>query len=620
MVKRRKLRNTRQKALFGEAITAAATLAAAGIQAAATAKSARTQADSILQNAKDNAEAMQLQNDNNNKLQTELLEFTKTQNDQNRQIMKDMQMNLQLAAGAQSARDRREASKIIVKYGGKKRRKLRDIAYSFLQGGNIPFQVTDGGGVIPIGQTPEGFDIYKIFGDSHKDYHRTRGGKYKSGVGFKYPDGSEIEGERNELAVATPDDMYFLSAHTRHGFNPAKAVENGMNPIYAYQIQEAYKNVDGIDSEGNYTPPVERRLALAGGSTRNNKTTKQTIRSLNNRHKFEGGGWWIGPTIGAAGNFLGAGLASWGIGSGSKYLSRRVGEAGDILANAYGQLRGVNFDDVFGGGANGKLSFSLGHYMPAVRSSYYNADPWLEEVHRNLRRVQGATNNTTGSTAAQLNRLNTATANAAEETSKIYANKANIEEQYKQANMQAINEAAAHNAQLDIEMNKNYMATRADLAKFNANIENEKILGAAEARSDALTQQGAIGAQSRQGIGNAWGSALAQSGLGFANAYNSKLAQDNNLRLARLSATPTGELAYLSDPNTPIAEAQSKISQWRAAANAASDQGAKDYFNGLADQLEAARFNKKSNKPNWLGKVNDIIDSLNNIRYLNYKF
>lgn len=615
MAKRRKIRNTRPKALFGEAAAIVAQTVAqtanALLQANATRDAARTQADSVIQNARSQADAMQQQNENNNKLQTQMMEFTKTQNDQNRQLMKDMQMNMQLTAGAQSARDRREASKIILKRGGSARRKLRD-AYSSLQGGNIPFRVTDGGYALAVGQTPEGYGIYKFVGDTHKDYHKTRGGKYKSGIGLKFPDGEEIEVENGEYGVQSPNDMYVYSAHTRHNFNPAKAIEQGMSPQDVAAIQETYKAIDGIDSEGNNTTPVKRRLRNGG------TTTKQTIASLKNRHRYAtGGNWWLSPTISGVGNLLGAGLASWGIGSGSKYLSNRIGEAGDILANAYGQLKGVEMDDVFGANANGKLSFSLGHYLPVIRSSYYNANPELAQVDRDVRRQNNAVNNNTLSSAARLSRTNLANAAAQDARSKIYAEKANREEQIKQQNVQAINEAAAHNAQLDIEMNKNFFGTKADLAKFNANVANERILGAAEARADALSQQGAIGAQSRQGIANAWGSAISQTGLGFANAYNNKVTRDHELAMARMSATPTGQLTYWSDESTPIEGARQQIEQWRAAAENASTQSSKDYFNGLADQLEAARFKNRVKNPSKFNNGLDKIQTLLNFIDLN---
>lgn len=275
---RHKLRNTRAKALFGAdgAAAGAAILAAAGINVAgqmaaakinsnAATKAAKTQADATIKSAQANAQALQQQNMNNNQLQTESQAFTKEQNEESRQLQKDIQMNLQMLTGAQSAKDRREESKIQVKNGGLARRKRR-LAYSLLRGSNMPFTVTDGGGVIPIGQTPEGFNLYEVVGNDHEHYHKAQGGKNKTGVGFKFADGSVVEGEGNqnsnigELMLTTPNDAWFISKHSIAGFNPTKAVLQGMNPLQAIAMQEQIKAVNGISDDGksNYQSPVKK--------------------------------------------------------------------------------------------------------------------------------------------------------------------------------------------------------------------------------------------------------------------------------------------------------------------------------------------------------------------------
>lgn len=592
MAKRKKLKNTRPKAFLGVGETAAiiaqtaAQVASMGLQTAATYSGAKQQADAQVTAAKQQADALKSQNANNNKLQTQMMEFTREQNEANRRVMRDMQMNLQLQAGAQSMRDRREASKIVVKYGGKKSRKLRN-AESSLQGSNIPFRVTDGGGVVPVGQTPEGFDVYELYGNDHEHYHKSQGGKNKTGVGIKFADGMEIEGEGNqnkshgELMITTPNDAYFISNHSIAGFNPAKAVREGMPPIQAYLTQENIKAAYGISNDDDNKTPVKRKMKLAGGvaipyydtfspyagirvipgattlaveqsqndnirnSMKKGGSTKKELASLRNRRKAAfGSSWWHAPLLSGAGNLLGAGLSALGMGLGSNYLSKRVGEAGNILADAYGKLQGVNFDAVFGD--NGKLSFSQGHYMPAIRSSYVNVNPQLEQVTRDTRRQTRAVNNNTLSSAARLSRTNLANVSADEARSRIYADKANREEQIKQHNIQMINDAAARNAELDIEMNKNYTATRADLAKFNANIENEKILGAAEARADVLQQQGAIGAQKRQGIANALGSGLASAGSAFATALDNREKYQHELDMALLQGDDSTVSRYFA--------------------------------------------------------------------------
>ena len=62
--------------------------------------------------------------------------------------------------------------------------------------------------------------------------------------------------------LVTPTNAYFLSRHSIKGFNPAKSVDNGMNPLVAYALQEQIKAANGISDDGEYTSPVKR---IAGG-------------------------------------------------------------------------------------------------------------------------------------------------------------------------------------------------------------------------------------------------------------------------------------------------------------------------------------------------------------------
>lgn len=277
----------RPKALFGLSESAAiltaagmqtaATAAAAVQQATATKRAAEQQAKSIEQNAKVNADALAQQNENNNELQKQNMEFIKAQNEKNRQLQQDVAMNLQMLAGKESMGDRMEQSKIqVAKYGGHtgSRFRLRDLGMnSSLQGGNMPFAVTDGGGVIPIGKTPEGYDMYEIVGNDHNHYHKTKQGKWKSGVGIKFANGKTIEGEGNqkgnngEILVVTPDDAMFLSKHSMNGFNPTNAVKAGYDPVSVFDMQERIKRANNIKSDGSKGTPVESiyGMAASGG-------------------------------------------------------------------------------------------------------------------------------------------------------------------------------------------------------------------------------------------------------------------------------------------------------------------------------------------------------------------
>lgn len=276
----RKLKNCgRRKAIFGSqeaAILAAAginvagSLTAASIGASATKKAAQDQANATIQSAQRQAQAIKDQSAKSKEMQEQSQDFVKEQNNENRELQKDIQLQLQMLTGQQNVNDRLEASKIQVKNGGSTKRKLRLAGKSpFLLRGseNMPFVVTDGGTVIPIGRTPEGYDIYEILGNDHEHYHKAQGGKNKTGVGIKFADGNVIEGEGNqntnqgEIMVNTPDNAYFISKHSIAGFNPAKMTIGGMHPLQAYAIQEQLKAANGISDDGKHnSTPVEKKL------------------------------------------------------------------------------------------------------------------------------------------------------------------------------------------------------------------------------------------------------------------------------------------------------------------------------------------------------------------------
>ena len=150
-MERRKLKcggKTRRKAFLGSdgAIMAAATLAAAGMTTAATIAAAKSQGKAAIESAKTQAQSIKDQTANNNNLQKESINFTRQQNQENRQQQQDIQTTLQMMAGQENMNDRMEQNKMQVKLGGKpKHRSMSQPSY-----GGAKFQVTDGGGVIPL--------------------------------------------------------------------------------------------------------------------------------------------------------------------------------------------------------------------------------------------------------------------------------------------------------------------------------------------------------------------------------------------------------------------------------------------------------------------------------------
>lgn len=662
-MRRSKLRNKRPKALFGEVaaagIQAAATLAAAGIQARQMASSAKEQANAQIQGAQMQAKSIEQTNQNNNQLQQQSQQFIASENEANRQLQRDWQMNMQLAQGMLTSEDRRAESRIQVKKGGKVRRSnkgLRDASFP-LRAGNLPFQVTDGGGVIPIGTTPEGYDLYEIVGNDHDHYHKTRGGKRKSGVGIKFGNGQIVEGEGNqnssqgEYLLTTPDAGFFISKHSVNGFNPAEAVNAGMSPIYAYQLQEAnkngsspvgrmyakagayvqpvlatgypvqdlnfdmvgpnsaylmqrpalkrggrvkaawggvnyplaYRNFSGFNSltyPGNYGTPNYRlnypQPDWYGFNNSNNynnaSSTTNTNKSFRDRLRGISGNLW-GAGLTTLGNLGGAWLTSWGARKAGNTLADAYSQSAQTLANAYDKLTGVDMSSLK------REDFAGAHYMPVVQSVYQNVNPQLEGVNRGARRSMRAVNSGTLSSAARLSRMAGTNTTAAEQRSAIYADQANREAQARLQNTQVINEAAAKNAEMDIQSRRDYMSQYVDLLKYNNDIANERITGRAQAIADGMLGGAGARATAAQAIGQSWGNAIAGSGQAFGNALAMDAKQRNDLMMARVSATRAGELNYLKYYASP-AERNAEVSRLDAIINNP---------NSTSDQIAEAR-------------------------------
>lgn len=272
---RKKAKCGRKKAIFGSqeaaiitaaGINAAAATAAATVGASATKDAANRQAQATTAAAQRQAQAIKTQTESSKEYQLQAQNFIKDQNTESRELQKDVQMQLQMLTGQQNVNNRFEANKLVVKNGG-----MTKPRYS-LQGNNMSFRVTDGGYVVHRGTTPEGYDLFEARGNDHEHYHKAPGGKYKTGVGIKFKDGNVLEVEGNqhtvqgEYILLTPSEAYAISKHTMAGFNPAKAVNMGMHPLVAFNIQEQIKQINGIPDDGKKTSsPVENNKKLAGG-------------------------------------------------------------------------------------------------------------------------------------------------------------------------------------------------------------------------------------------------------------------------------------------------------------------------------------------------------------------
>lgn len=555
---RYKLKNggkNRPKALFGVdgAITAAATLAAAAMTTAATIKGANQQAKAVESSARTQADAVKAQTANSNELQKENINFQRQINQENRQQQQDIQTTLQMMAGQQNMNDRLKATQEVAKYGGRpKRKKLSKMSSDTLLygGASMPFRVTDGGGAIPIQTDNAGYGLYELYGNDHDHYHKASGGKYKSGVGIKFADGSTIEGEGNqnsnqgELLYVTPNDNMFISKHSIKGFNPAKAVQAGMHPQDAFNTQQQIKAIYGINDDGSKTKKLPRREALIGlnqvvqypfnnnaiantavaaAYNQNNNTDKQTAKcgghhklKCGGRIKKANGGFWQnhgGAVYNGIGNLLGAGITAIGNGIAGRKLSNAYNNAGNILAEAYSQMHGIDLSEI------NRSDYAPAHVMAAISNADTNINPQLERIRRDAAAQTKQVNNSTLSSVARQQRLAGINDRSLQRASEQYAYKQNEDQKIQQANAERIQQASATNAQLDAQANQQYAQSKLALMQYNNDIENSKIAGAAQARADAMTQSSTASATAWQNSMNAVGSALAATGQGFANSY-----------------------------------------------------------------------------------------------------
>ena len=621
-MERRKLKcggKTRRKALFGAdgAVMAAATLAAAGMTTAATAAAAKSQAKAVAESAKTQAQSIKDQTANNNNLQRESISFTRQQNQENRQQQQDIQTTLQMLAGQENMNDRMERNKMQVKFGGKPKR--RSISQPFY--GGAQFQVTDGGGVIPLYITPEGYGLYELYGNDHEHYHKTSGGKNKTGVGIKFNDGSVVEGEGNqntnqgELLYVTPQDAMFISKHSINGFNPTQAVKNGVHPVQAFNIQETLKAINGLKDDGSKAKCGKRKslkrlmgglnpimeqanitqnpsngtVSVSAGTAYgvNNITTspvednreieiarngKRIALKCGGRRKAAWGDY-AGATYNAAGNLLGAGVTTLGNIYASSQLGKAYRQAGAILGDAYSQMRGIDMSEL------SREDFEAPHTLAVVRSANTNINPQLERIRRNSASERREINRGTMSSAARQQRLAATNDRMFQRIGEQYAYKDNADEQIKQANAERITQTAAANADRDAQARRDYANQRLSLLQYNNNIENAKIAGMAQARTDALTQSSIANAQGLQSSVSAIGSGLTAAAQGFASTANGLRAEKINRDNILIGADSRNKVDYLIG-NTEIAgnrqQAYNLWNAWKNSSNKKLKQYAKE--------------------------------------------
>lgn len=628
---RRKLKtiNSRPKALFGSqeaailgaaAMNVAGQMTAAGINSKAAKDAARQQAQATVSAATKQANALREQTTRSKELQERSIEFTKEQNAENRELQKDIQLNLQMLTGQQNVNDRLEAAKIQVRNGGRMSMKSTNGQdATFLRGSysptNMPFVVTDGGGVVPVGVTPEGFDMYEIKGNDHEHYHKTKSGKHKTGVGLKFANGKVIEGEGNqngnqgEYVLVTPTDAMFISRHSIKGFNPAKAVNNGMNPLEAFVIQEQIKNANGISDSGKtdkrmiggtiydsafntQVPDLSRdgmapiATGVAYGSINDmydkdnkakNGTSVRKRLACGGRRKANAGGWtdWAGAGINTLGNLGGAWITQSGNKKAANLIANANMQAAGILSDAYRQMHGIDM------GLINKDDYAAAHAMPAIRAAIVNTNAQTAAEDRSLQRRLTNSKRYSMSGAAAQDRMSMAETQYNDRINSIESDANKIRESIKQGNAQRISDAANDNANRDAQANERYNTARLSLLQYNNNIENAKIAGIGQANADAISQSGLARAQGIQAGAAAFSSALAASAQGFASTANGLRTERANRENILIGADSRNKVDYLVSNTKAIGNKRQAYNLWNTWKNS-SDNNLKQYAKELA--------------------------------------
>ena len=578
-MRRFKLRNTkgRTKAFLGigesaatlaaAGIQAAATAAAAAVQAKATAAAAKQQAAAIQSQAEQQADALKLQNENDNRLQENMINIQKQFHEDEQNNFRDLQMTMQMQAGQNNQRELNERSKIQLKKGGKVNRKgLRnnDRAYSLRGSYNVPFEVIDGGSVIPRGLTPEGYELYELAGNDHDHYHKTSRGKYKSGVGIKINGDTIVEGEGNqntnkgELILSTPEDVLFISKHSIGGFNPAEAVRQGMHPLQAYAIQEGNKRYLGLGSPtvakygtrckaiggypsllsiySNPTIATNNELLAAINGLQNN--TNPYNNNNNNTGSTRGSrtsSIWSSPYMGAAitglGNLGGALITNIGNNRASRYLSGAYKNAASIMGDAIRNMKTIDTNILEGD------AFKAAHAMAALVDPNVNVNPEISNINKTGRALVRAGQSNTLSSAANLSRMGAIADRTAQLRSEAYGRGQQLSKQILEGNAQRITETANQNAQRDTQARVQKTDNLLNLLQYNNDIENYKITEPARLTGEGMINAAQAIATSRQANASAWGNALANTGLGFGNAFSSLYKQQADYRNIMAGAT-----------------------------------------------------------------------------------
>ena len=568
-------RDTRPKAIWG-------TIIGAGIGALGNVIGSYQQARAQEEQAKMYADGIRQQNENAVKLQNQMIDVMKSENEKNRQLMATSSLNEAMQMGGENAKSIYNMNRIVLRKGGKvDRRKLRN--------GNdaIPFRVLRGGEVLPIGQDEIG-TIGIISGRTHDH----------GGVDMNFRDGQKIEAEGGEL-IRIPMNgeaqAEILSRRTRNGFNPTAEVESGnMTFDEAFANQEInkkmyrrslkrtkaesglgilnpnyykYYNINGPNYSlytPSYTPDWnfgdKRGWGYNSGSNLlgnnyipwqnvNIKTfDSPTTNPVNSTYSgFDASKYYdtlfSGVRASAAGNIIG-GLTNLGGNLLASAIASGANNRGaEITAEAYRNLEEPDLNFLSDG------SFKSPKAVASFRSPVVSNSAELAGIERDKLAGYKSIANNTRSAAAQIAKRNKLAVDAHELMSRSEEQKQKLEEAIKQHNIEYANDINKFNAELDAKTRRDKLNLAATLIPYKYDIRNKRITGPAEAYARARINNGQLWGNAITNSLQGLGAAFRDSQLGYSNAINAIIGDELEYNKIMATQDPIIQQRFNWNPN-----------------------------------------------------------------------
>lgn len=572
-------RNTRPKAIWGALI-------GAGIGALGNVIGSYQQAKAQEEQAKMYADGIRQQNENAVKLQNQMIDVMKSENEKNRQLMATSSLNEAMQMGGENAKSIYNMNRIVLRKGGKvARRKLRN--------GNdaIPFRVLRGGEFIPIGNDGTGL-VGVLNGRSHEN----------GGIILKFKDGQEIEAEGGE-PMKLPEyenvQAKILSKHTKNGFNPTAEVESGnmtfdeafanqeMNKkmyrrslkrtkakagrpvVYggpfqnAYSFTPAYSDFDALGylkamrpNDGirpNYPNPIDYstyhpvQFNFNFPSSSTSATTPSTTSSITSPYSgFDTSKYYDtarrAATINTIGNVGGALLSGVGGLIGAGIQARGYRNAAAQYARLPDKMRYVSVDDL----ANDFRAPKAVASLAAITDQTTGQQGALERNYQTLRR---SLRRDTRSAAAGQAKLATALTNYTDARSKLADTDAELRNRIAIANADTLTKTSQFNAENQMRANQNIADLKLRGMQFNAETYNNALGTMLGANADAaLGHSRALAGRisdAFRGLGNV----INKSADSWSNTINELNANQMNLDYLIYGQDPSVQINVASSTN-----------------------------------------------------------------------